>query len=940
MSFEPNNQPSVEPEAVVGPVPAAGAADQPIARPASGYLPQGSGPTRTVKPMRPELRKVLDKILLGAEAEKGLLKPTNGSGPAPLPDSGTIQQREEIPSSGLPMPKQTSAIGAGHGVSNGVVVGVVNGANQTITRPGISGASLRAAQIRLVDEGEAESLIGYRVRGIAIPYFAADGSPKMGRDGKPFYRIRVAEPRDAKYLSPRDSGCQLYIPPGLWAILQPGAALSIVEGEFKAISLVEAGFPAVGIGGISSAAPRNQYDEPELIPDLAALIHEVRPLRIAFVGDSDTALIPAFAKEAVKLATLVGAPVVLPRIPINAPGKGPDDLREHWGAEFTARWQAILDDAESVAIGTRPGQLAVRLLRREASALAAMDVEANDEARRRLVQLAEAFRHDALALADIEQIAAESAQLSRPTLRAAVRGLSANRTGATSQAAAPSTGTQMIVLPGGDRSITAAAEEIFAAIGPTHTLFHRGGRVHEIDVNPDGTRRLRPITPVQFRSRLESYGNVFVWRSGADGQDVLKPTNCPEETSHALLESLPARDRLPNIAILSACPVLAKIDGQPAVLGPGWNPTRGGLFVTGGDVPPPTSIEEAVLALNDALSDFDFPTPGDKSRALASFISPGLRFGGWLTHHLPVDFGEADASQSGKTYRQKLVAALYREVPNVVVQRAGGVGGLDESISQKLVDGRPFVLLDNLRGRLDSPYLESVLTAPGPMPARVPHRGEVQVDPRGFIFQITSNGAETTRDLGNRVSITRIRKRPESYEFKSHKEGDIFAHIVANQPLYLGYVFAVIYEWFTKGMLRTAETRHDFREWAQTLDWIVQNIFGAAPLLDQHDEARQRVSDPRRVWLRSICIAMRDGNQTGEFLASQLADFALEQDNPPPNVREDADEDAVARAIGKIMAGAITDTNVMEIDGFRIHRRPHYSDTAKKHIPIYRFEYP
>jgi hypothetical protein len=408
--------------------------------------------------------------------------------------------------------------------------GLGSSATHTISRPGISPATLAGAQIRLVDEAESERLIGFKAPGLAIPYFAADGSPLIGRDGKPFCRIRLTEPWDAKYLSPKNSGCQLYVPPAFWALYTPGDALSIVEGEFKALSLVESGFPTVAIGGISSGAPRNESDQPELLPDLALLIAKLRPTRLAFIGDSDTALIPAFAYEAVKLAKLAGVPVRLPRIPIDAPAKGPDDLREHWGQEFPARWLAILDGAEPVAIGTTPAQLAVRLLRREATALANLNADASDEAKRRLVKLADAYRYDSLAFAEIERIAAESTQLSRTTLHSAIRELNAGRNAPTAQAARPLTGTPMIVLPSGDLSITAAAEQIFSLIGPSHTLFHRGGRVHEIVVNDDRTRRLRPLTPVQFRSRLEIYGTVFVWRSGANNERVLSPTNCPEET--------------------------------------------------------------------------------------------------------------------------------------------------------------------------------------------------------------------------------------------------------------------------------------------------------------------------------------------------------------------------------------------------------------------------
>ncbi len=529
------------------------------------------------------------------------------------------------------------------------------------------------------------------------------------------------------------------------------------------------------------------------------------------------------------------------------------------------------------------------------------------------------------------------------TLRDVAADFAAGRISAEQFAAAAETASPMaksetlIELPGGDVSIKAAAEKIFARIGNAHGLFYRGGRVHEIAANPDDKKRLDPITPAQFRSRLESYGRVCAWRTGTNGEKVLKPTLCPEETARALLESVPARELLPNVSTLSACPVLANTGDEMRVLGPGWHPLGGGLFVTGGETPPRVPLGEAVKALAAMLADFDFSSLGDRSRALASFIAPALRFGSWLLNPLPVDIGEADASQSGKTYRQKVVAAIYRETCNVVVQRAGGVGGLDESLSQKLIDGRPFILFDNLRGRLDSQFLESILTAPGSMPARVPHRGEVQVDPRGFVFQITSNGVETTRDLANRASMVRIRKRPPGFVFRTYPEGDLYAHVTANQPYFLGCVFAVVAEWAGKGQPRTGETRHDFREWAQALDWIVQNVFSAAPMLDGHEDARQRVSDPRRNWLRSVCIAMRDKNRTGELYAAQLAEFAIESDLLPPGVRPDADEGIVSRAIGKVMAGAFADAEEVEIDGFRVQRARRYSETAGKEIPVYHF---
>lgn len=496
-----------------------------------------------------------------------------------------------------------------------------------------------------------------------------------------------------------------------------------------------------------------------------------------------------------------------------------------------------------------------------------------------------------------------------------------------------------IVLPSGDVSITKSAEKIFSLIGRARVLFYRGRRVHEILANPDGTRHLKPITPAQFRSRIDDFGLIYAWRTGANGEPVLKPTRCSEDTARALLESRPARELLPNVASLVSCPVLANVGGEMRLLGPGYHSVNGGLFVTGGEMPPTVPLSEAVASLKDILGDFDFASPGDCSRALASMISPALRFGGWLKNQLPIDIAEADASQAGKGYRQKCIAAIYREMPNMIVQRNGGVGSVDENISQKAIDGRPFILFDNFRGRFDSSYLEAILTGDGTtMSARIPHHGEVQVDPRGFVFSLTSNGVETTRDLANRGSIIRIRKRPDSYGFKAYAEGDLLDHIVANQPHFLGCVFAIIAEWVANDQPRTSETRHNFREWAQTLDWIVQKIFAAAPLMDGHEDARQRVSDPGRTWLRALYIALRNANRTGDLHAIQIAEFALENELVPPGVRPDADEAIAARKIGSLMAAFFGDGDEVKIDGFQIHRARVTSPSTGNPSFTYRFD--
>ena len=245
-------------------------------------------------------------------------------------------------------------------------------------------------------------------------------------------------------------------------------------------------------------------------------------------------------------------------------------------------------------------------------------------------------------------------------------------------------------------------------------------------------------------------------------------------------------------------------------------------------------------SLWDALADFAFVSPSDGSRAFAALLAPALAMGGLLGNaRIPIDLAVASGSQSGKTYRQRMVAAIYGETPYVVAEKPKGVGGLDESVGHALLSGRPFVQIDNLRGKLDSQYLEALMTAEH-IGVRIPHRAETLVPTARYVLMITSNDLVLTPDMINRSSIIRIRKRPVGFKFKSYNGLDVLDHVKANQPYYLGCVFSVLGEWYARGRPRTDEGRHDFRVWAGACDYIVQNVAGDfAPLLEGYDTSLQ-----------------------------------------------------------------------------------------------------
>ena len=502
----------------------------------------------------------------------------------------------------------------------------------------------------------------------------------------------------------------------------------------------------------------------------------------------------------------------------------------------------------------------------------------------------------------------------------------------------PGADTFLILPSACGLTMSGAAAKIFAAIAATLTLFSRGRVVHEVIQDEHGAR-LEVVTARAFRSRLDKYGVLMAWRSDRDNRRKLSPSLCAEETAGALLATTEAREVLPKIRAIVASPTLARQGAKELVtLEHGWNPQNGGVFVTGHTVPVSVPLEEARTALAALFDDFDFHSPGDKSRALASAVTPLMKAGGLLDGPTPIEVCEANASQSGKGFLRKLVAAIYSETPSFVTQKEGGVGSLDEAVASALIKGRPFIQFDNLRGKISSTYLEAILTADGPVPCREPHQTTVEVDVRPFTFSLTSNGVETTRDLANRCSIVRIKKRPPDYEFRTYPEGGLLEHVKANQSFYLGCVIAVVGEWFVRGEQQSAENRHDFRTWARTLDWIAVNVLGAAPLMEGHNEARDRVANQGRTWLRAVALALAGDDQLDRDLtATALAEASGAADIAVPGCRDDVGDSDRARAVGKTMAKIFSDGDGAQIDGFTVTRSRIYSSAAAKEIPHYRF---
>jgi hypothetical protein len=450
-------------------------------------------------------------------------------------------------------------------------------------------------------------------------------------------------------------------------------------------------------------------------------------------------------------------------------------------------------------------------------------------------------------------------------------------------------------------------------------LFVRGDVIVEL---LDGKASI--MEPQAFRSRIERLGSTFRHRLSRTGPKLVE-SRCPVDVAAALLETREARELLPPLRLITKQPLLTEENGSLILLRPGYNRTAGGVFVLGHETPEDVPLDAACAALVDLLADFDFVSDGDKSRAVAALITPALAMGSFLLDRIPLDMRAADRSQAGKGYMQTMVCSIYGEETNTITQKKGGVGSLDESLAQALIDGRPFVSIDNVRGKIDSCLFEAILTAAGPIVCRVPHKGQALIDPRGMLFQLTSNGMEATEDLANRSSIIRIKKRPRGTEFRP-----LLEMIEERQSFYLGCVHAVVREWHQRGKPRNQTCEHDFREWARTLGWIIQELFGLPALMHGHREIQEQISSPASVWLREVALAVQREGIVNEMSASRIFAFCQEHNIQIPGAKADDDE-AGARRVGLLIGRVFRDAegDRVEMDGVPVCRLESKDDAGR-----------
>ena len=522
---------------------------------------------------------------------------------------------------------------------------------------------------------------------------------------RPFGRLRPDHPLNGnKYLSPRGSGAQLYIPQGA----PFGKEIVICEGEFKALALCEANIRAVGIGGIQSA-----MTEGEPIPDLRRILRKYNPSTIYFLGDSDTSLIFDFSREAVKLAKALpeGCSLRLPRIPLSSP-KGIDDIREALGEEFPNFWREITEKTVEVGAKLSPDALAVELVSRELPAI--KDHPERAEMIVRLTGLASYL--DPLHLEMVANAAGEHLGVSVTAFRETAKQVAARRKEDRAEKSREAKAEAARIVndprpkierPGANRLLSTFGEELAPLIAP-YGFFVK----NQVVVTPNESGNgLEPVTGRAFRTSIERHVVPYHAVAGKHGATIRFYRTVGKEDAESLLECPQFIEKLPRItATNNARFSVMRSDGGIALLREGYDRDTGILTLAGGPVVEDWELPVAASALRTLLEEFCF-REDDRERSLSVALAAMLTL--FNLHVLPKGtqrpgfLYSANSEGSGKSLLAKL--AMIPRLGNAPT----GCDPEDEqeirkSILAAAIAASPVMFLDNVKKHLSSGSLESL----------------------------------------------------------------------------------------------------------------------------------------------------------------------------------------------------------------------------------------
>lgn len=382
----------------------------------------------------------------------------------------------------------------------------------------------------------------------------------------------------------------------------------------------------------------------------------------------------------------------------------------------------------------------------------------------------------------------------------------------------------LIKLPAAGRPIGAFANELGQNLA-SQDIFARNGQIFKIKTE---AQKLEPVTATWFRTWAEKHVCCIKIERGRKGDDIL-PSTMSEDAANAVLQSPQFLEHVRRIERFHPCqmPMILN-DGRLVLLPEGYHQEGATYTASGVAYDHNMSIENARLIIEQAFAEFPFAEEEGRSKAVAVAAMLTVYAGAIMQEGAmrPVFLYLGNAEGTGKTTAAKLAGI---PLGTVAVESAP----TEESEWQKkllsaVIGGRSFILLDNLKGTLNSPTLEA-FTSASRINGRILGKSEEFEGPACPTILITGNSLTISPDMRRRtlcVELFTHELRAENRHFFRRLDDAALREL---RPNLLAACWALVQSWDKNGRPPASRLNASFPGWCDTIGGIVENAGFGCP---------------------------------------------------------------------------------------------------------------
>jgi hypothetical protein len=382
-----------------------------------------------------------------------------------------------------------------------------------------------------------------------------------------------------------------------------------------------------------------------------------------------------------------------------------------------------------------------------------------------------------------------------------------------------------------------AIDALVRANEDSPTLFRYGDALTRLRVDENGTQ-LEPLTRDALRGRLD---RVADWQKLT--RDGYKPARPPMDVVRDIT-SLPSHDRIPPVTRVVEAPVFAP-DGS--LLTQRGYSAGGRVFhapAPGMEIPNvsahPTNREvdkARRVIVDELLGDFPFVGEAERAHAVALLLLPFCR--DLIAGHTPLHLFEAPSPGTGKTLMLHVVTYPAAGRPPALMTECVSEEEWRKRITAKMAEGPAVFAIDNVRRRLDSAALSSLLTTEV-WEDRWLGQSKMVRFPVRAAFAATGNNPSVSNELARRT----VRIRLDSGEERPWLRND-FRHenlvtwVAANRAELVWAALTLIQTWIVEGKpTGMAQRLGMFEEWSEVIGGVLE-VAGIAGFLSNTSEFYQ-----------------------------------------------------------------------------------------------------